>query len=84
MTGLAFNRKKTKIHFMLTFVGVNLCFYPQHFLGLSGIPRRYDSYPDHFIFFNYLSSIGSLIRLIRTLFMISIFYDIMTRKKILS
>ncbi|RXG93209.1 cytochrome c oxidase subunit I [Bradyrhizobium vignae] len=59
MTGYMFSEALGKLHFWLTFVGVNVAFFPMHFLGLSGMPRRIADYPDAFGGFNQIASIGS-------------------------
>ena len=61
MTGYMMSEALGRLHFWLMFVGVNLVFFPQHFLGMAGMPRRYADYPDAFAGWNFVSSIGSYI-----------------------
>lgn len=75
ITGLTLIPRWLNIQFMIIFVGVNLTFFPIHFLGLAGIPRRYRDYPDTFYSWNLLASLGSLISLISVLFFILILWE---------
>ncbi len=61
MSGYRYNGFLGGLHFWLMFIGVNVVFFPQHFLGLQGMPRRYIDYPEAFAYWNHISSIGYLI-----------------------
>jgi cytochrome c oxidase subunit 1 len=67
ISGYEYSEFWGKLHFWLTFVGANVLFFPQHFLGLAGMPRRYADYPDAFAYWNHVSSIGSYITAVGTL-----------------
>jgi cytochrome c oxidase subunit 1 len=82
MTGFMYNEAFGKLHFWLTFIGANVLFFPQHFLGLAGMPRRIADYPDAFAYWNHISSIGSYITAAATLlFLGSMFYAYFVRRE---
>lgn len=72
MSGRQYSEKLGKIHFWMTFIGVNVTFFPQHFLGLAGMPRRIPDYPDAFAGWNMVSSIGAAISMVAAFFFIYI------------
>ena len=74
ISGKLYNEKLGQIQFWLMFIGVNLTFFPQHFLGLAGMPRRYVDYPDAYAGWNFVSSLGSYISFAGALFFIYVIY----------
>jgi cytochrome c oxidase subunit 1 len=79
MTGRMYNETLGKLHFWITFIGVNITFFPQHFLGLAGMPRRYPDYPDAYAGWNVVSSIGSYITGIGTLVFVFLVIHALTK-----
>jgi len=76
MTGRMLNETWGKIHFVLTFVGFNLCFLPMHYLGLMGMPRRVAEYDPQFATINAICSIGSYILAVSTIpFLVNAIYS---------
>ncbi|MFV0385013.1 cbb3-type cytochrome c oxidase subunit I, partial [Paracoccus sp. (in: a-proteobacteria)] len=72
MSGRQYPEWAGKVHFWLMFIGSNMIFFPQHFLGRQGMPRRYIDYPVEFAFWNNISSIGAYISFASFLFFIGI------------
>jgi cytochrome c oxidase subunit 1 len=73
--GLDYNVMLGKVHFWILFIGVNLTFFPQHFLGLQGMPRRISDYPDAFAGWNLISSYGSIVSVIAIWLFLYIVYN---------
>ena len=81
ITGLAYREILGHIHFWLFFVGVNLTFFPMHFLGLAGMPRRIPDFPDAYAGWNSLSSFGSYVSALSVVFFFYILYTSLTEGK---
>merc|ERR1719398_555023 len=67
--------------FFTIFIGVNLTFFPIHFLGLAGIPRRYSDYPDRFMLWNVIARIGSIISVVSVLYFLFILWEALVRHR---
>jgi heme/copper-type cytochrome/quinol oxidase subunit 1 len=78
MSGCNYPEILGKIHFWMFFVGVNLTFFPMHFLGLAGMPRRIPDYPDAFAGWNGIASFGSYISAISAIFFLFIVFITLT------
>jgi cytochrome c oxidase subunit 1 len=81
ITGRSYNELLGQIHFWSLFIGVNLTFFPQHFLGLAGMPRRIPDYPDAFAGWNLVSSFGSIVSIVATLVFIYVVYDVLSKQE---
>ncbi|MCF6303374.1 MAG: cytochrome c oxidase subunit I, partial [Devosiaceae bacterium] len=81
MFGHMYSEFLANMHFWITFAGVNLIFFPQHFLGMAGMPRRYIDYPDAFSLWNYVSSIGYLVTLVGMIVFIWCLIDARVKKR---
>jgi cytochrome c oxidase subunit 1 len=79
MSGRQYPEKLGKIQFWMLFIGANITFFPQHFVGRQGMPRRYIDYPEAFAFYNYISSIGAFIAGASFLFFFYIIWVTLTR-----
>jgi len=75
ITGVAYSEILGKIHFWSFFIGVNLTFFPMHFLGVAGMPRRIPDYPDAYFIFNKIASWGSYISAVSSLFFFYVVFD---------
>ncbi|MEJ8309725.1 cytochrome c oxidase subunit I [Agrobacterium larrymoorei] len=82
ITGYMYNQKIGNLHFWVMFVGVNLIFFPQHFLGLAGMPRRYIDYPDAYAGWNLVSSYGSYISAVAVLIFLFGVWEAFAKKRI--
>ncbi|MBI3441841.1 MAG: cytochrome c oxidase subunit I [Proteobacteria bacterium] len=83
MSGRQYPEWAGQLHFYLTFIGVNLVFFPQHFLGLQGMPRRIPDYPDAFAYWNMVSSYGAYLVGAATVFFVGIaIYTLVAGKKV--
>merc|ERR1712212_87739 len=72
MSGVTMRPFLLKAQFIVMFAGVNITFFPIHFLGLAGIPRRYSDFPDFYMGFNFLARVGSMVSIFSVLLLLYI------------
>ncbi len=83
MSGKPYPQFISKLHFWVTFVGVNVIFFPQHFLGLAGMPRRIPDYPDAYHLWNYVSTVGYMITGFGTLvFLVGVYMTLRSKERV--
>ncbi len=83
MTGRQYPEWAGKVHFWMMFIGANITFFPQHFLGRQGMPRRYMDYPDQFALWNFVSSMGAFLSGVSFLFFFGlVFYSLRYGKRV--
>ena len=83
MSGRMYSELLGQLHFWIFFIGVNILFFPQHFLGQQGMPRRYADYPEQFAYWNQISSLGYAVMLVGVLiFFVNIAYALMAGRKV--
>jgi heme/copper-type cytochrome/quinol oxidase subunit 1 len=75
ISGMQYPEILGQIHFWTFFVGVNLTFFPMHFLGLAGMPRRIPDYPDAYTAWNFIASWGSYVSAFSALFFFYVVYE---------
>lgn len=82
MSGKMYNELLGKLHFWVFFIGVNVMFFPMHFLGTQGMPRRYPDYPDAYAFFNHIASAGyAIMALGMVFFFVNVVLSLMAGRK---
>jgi cytochrome c oxidase subunit 1 len=82
MTGYLYSSVLARLHFFMSFIGVNLIFFPQHFLGLQGMPRRYVDYPQAFTHWNEISSYGNYLSMASVAVFLAVIVDAFVRKRV--
>ena len=82
MSGYMYNERLGQIHFWIMFVGVNVTFFPQHFLGLAGMPRRYVDYPEAYSLWNQVSSAGAVLSVSSIALFLFVVYEAFARKRV--